>query len=265
MEDNPINREIATSLLRDAGFNVDEAEDGRVAVEKMSQGCAGFYDAVLMDVQMPVMNGYEATRTIRAMDIHGISDVPIIALSANAFESEVRDAKAAGMNDHVAKPINIRELMSVLANHLAKKEPQAADSTPPSPPDSHPPTLSSQLSTLNSPKELLAALSEIGCDVKGTIDKTFMGNEAFYVKMFGKLPSNTAPGRMRAALEAGDAKGMFEASHELKGVYASLGLSPLYDLCSEIVEIARAGSLEGTAELLAQLEEMHSEIVKLAS
>jgi signal transduction histidine kinase/DNA-binding response OmpR family regulator/L-asparagine transporter-like permease len=274
VEDNPINREIATSLLRDAKFEVDEAENGRVAVEKMSQGGAGFYDAVLMDVQMPIMNGYEATRTIRAMDIPGISDVPIIALSANAFESDVRDSKTAGMNDHVAKPINIRELMSVLARHLGERgtgngergtgngergtgngeRGTAVTSVPRYP-----------LPVTPSPKELLAALSEMGCDIKGTIDKTFMGNEAFYVKMFGKLPSNTAPRRMRTAFEAKDANGLFEASHELKGVYASLGLSPLYDLCSEIVEIARAGGLTGVDELLPQLEEMHAEIVKLAN
>ena len=104
----------------------------------------------------------------------------------------------------------------------------------------------------------------MGCDVKGTIEKTFMGKEEFYARMFAKLPSNAAIGRMRTAFDAKDAKALFEASHELKGVYASLGLTPLYDVCSEIVEIARAGGLDGVDDLLPSLEEMHAEIVSLA-
>ena len=264
VEDNPINREIATCILKDAGFTVDEAENGREAVEKISQGGVGFYDAVLMDVQMPVMNGYEATRTIRAMNIPGLSDIPIVALSANAFESDVRAAKEAGMDEHVAKPFRIAELMSVLARHLGERgtgngEPVTGNvergiASVPHSPFPVPPSL----------KELQAALSEMGCDVKGTIDKTFMGKEEFYAKMFAKLPSNAAIGRMRTAFDAKDAKALFEASHELKGVYASLGLTPLYDVCSEIVEIARAGGLDGVDDLLPSLEEMHAEIVNLA-
>lgn len=263
VEDNPINREIGTSILRDVGFTVDEAENGRAAVEKISQGGVGFYDAVLMDIQMPVMNGYEATRTIRAMKIPGLSNVPIIALSANAFESDVRDSLAAGMDAHVAKPINIPTLKATLADILSKRSvananiPASASATSSAPA----PAVVDADAPSNS---LLTTLSEFGCDVKGTIDKTFMGNEAFYLKMFAKLPTNDAIVRMRKAFEAKDAKALFEASHELKGVYASLGLTPLHGICSEIVEIARAGGLDGVGDLLPQLEEMHAEIVKLA-
>ena len=265
VEDNPINREIATCILKDAGFKLDEAENGREAVEKISQGGVGFYDAVLMDVQMPVMNGYEATRTIRAMNIPGLSDVPIIALSANAFESDVRAAKEAGMNEHVSKPIRIAELMNVLARYLGERGTDLSRKDHKDHKESGGNTQPPEKNANLEPRMTITeTLTEMGCDVKGTIEKTFMGKEEFYVKMFSKLPSNGAIGRMRAAFDANDAKALFEASHELKGVYASLGLTPLYDICSEIVEIARAGGLEGVSDLLPSLEEMHAEIVKLA-
>ena len=254
VEDNEINREIATTILTDAGLKVESAENGQVAVEKVSQGDAGYYDAILMDVRMPVMNGYEATRAIRAMNTPGLSDVPIIAHSANAFESDVKEALAAGMDAHIAKPLNIPTLMGKLAELIRTREPVAAAETPVVRPEEKP----------AGGKGLLAALTERGCDVETTLRTTFMGNETFYRKMFGKLPSNTALGRMRTAVDAGNAAALFEASHELKGVYASLGLTPLHKLCSEIVEIARPGGLEGAAERLQRLEALHKEILEVA-
>lgn len=119
VEDNEINREIAMTILSDMGFKIETAENGQIAVEKMAQAGAGYFDAVLMDVQMPVMNGYEATRAIRAMGIRGLSDVPIIALSANAFESDVKESLASGMNAHIAKPMKIPILMETLERFLA--------------------------------------------------------------------------------------------------------------------------------------------------
>ncbi len=113
-------------------------------------------------------------------------------------------------------------------------------------------------------EDLVDRLAAMGCNVETTLDETFMGNRAFYAKMFKKLASNTALARMRAAFEAGDAAAFFAASHELKGVYASLGLKPLYEPCSEMVETARAGSLAGVAEALPGLEAMHAKFTALA-
>lgn len=113
-------------------------------------------------------------------------------------------------------------------------------------------------------ENLIAELKARGCDVDTTLAETFMGNEAFYAKMFAKLAKNTCLGRMREALAASDAAALFSASHELKGVYASLGLTPLWTLCADIVEPARAGSVDGAAEKLSKLEALHSEIVSLA-
>ena len=111
--------------------------------------------------------------------------------------------------------------------------------------------------------ELLKSLAAKDCKAEEMLQGTFMGNEAFYVRMLGKLPSNTCLVRMRSALEAGDAAALFDVAHELKGVYAALGLTPLWQQCSEIVEIARAGSLDGVPDRMVSLEQGHYEYVNI--
>lgn len=113
-EDNELNREIAEAILSEAGFDVETAENGKQAVEMLKENGAGYYRIVLMDVQMPVMNGYEATRAIRALDDSGLSSIPIIAMTANAFEEDKQAAINSGMNAHIAKPINIKNLFDTL-------------------------------------------------------------------------------------------------------------------------------------------------------
>ena len=118
VEDNELNREIAVEILKGAGFAVDIAEDGEVAVQKMEQAPAGQYDLVLMDIQMPNMDGYEATRQIRAMADTRKATVPIFAMTANAFEEDRQNALNAGMNGHIAKPLDIPHLLRVLEDAL---------------------------------------------------------------------------------------------------------------------------------------------------
>ncbi|MBE6993167.1 MAG: response regulator [Ruminococcaceae bacterium] len=120
VEDNEINREIATLLLREQGFRLDTAVNGREAVD-MVAAAPGAYDAVLMDVQMPLMNGYDATHAIRALDDPAAAGVPIIAMTANAFQEDVRDALEAGMDAHIAKPFDIEKIMETLSGVLSKK------------------------------------------------------------------------------------------------------------------------------------------------
>ena len=124
VEDNAINAEIATMVLQTHGLNVDVAENGQVGFEKVREAGAerngeGLYDAVLMDIQMPVMNGYEATRAIRSLEGERFQALPIIAMSANAYDEDVRDCLDAGMDAHVAKPFNVDELLALLARHMA--------------------------------------------------------------------------------------------------------------------------------------------------
>ena len=116
VEDNELNREIATDILEDEDMIVESAEDGRVAVEKLKQNGPDYYDCILMDIQMPYMNGYEATKAIRSM--YPGAKLPIVALSANAFEEDKRKSLEAGMNAHIAKPINVPELLRTLAELL---------------------------------------------------------------------------------------------------------------------------------------------------
>ena len=96
------------------GFVIDEAENGRLAVEKFSTSASGKYDCILMDIQMPVMDGYQAAEAIRSLKRKDAKTVPILALTANAFASDIGKAHSAGMNDHVAKPIEVDRLMETL-------------------------------------------------------------------------------------------------------------------------------------------------------
>ena len=114
VEDNALNREIAQEILREYGFLVDSAENGAVAVEKVSTAAPGSYDLVLMDVQMPIMDGYTATRKIRALDDPARAKLPILAMTANAFDEDRRNALESGMNGFLSKPIVIDDLMQEL-------------------------------------------------------------------------------------------------------------------------------------------------------
>ena len=114
VEDNELNREIAHEILSQAGFEVEAAEDGSIAVEIVKESKPGYYDLILMDVQMPIINGYEATRAIRSLEDKELASIVIIAMTANAFEEDKKAALDAGMNDHIAKPIDIEVLFEVL-------------------------------------------------------------------------------------------------------------------------------------------------------
>lgn len=118
VEDNELNREIATAILREYGFEVDIAENGAIAVEKVQSAAPDTYDIVLMDVLMPVMDGYEATRRIRALEDPARAKIRILAMTANAFEEDRKAAFAAGMDGFLSKPIDIEELWKTLRRLL---------------------------------------------------------------------------------------------------------------------------------------------------
>lgn len=114
VEDNEINLEIEVELLQDAGFLVDTAVNGEIAVEKVKQAKPGEYAVILMDIQMPVMDGYHAAKAIRALENQDLANIPIAALSANAFEEDRRMSRESGMNEHLAKPVNMPQLLKFI-------------------------------------------------------------------------------------------------------------------------------------------------------
>ncbi len=118
VEDNDLNREIAREILGEAGLLVEEAEDGSIALDKLLEKGPGYYSLVLMDIQMPIMDGYTATRAIRSFEDKELANIPIIAMTANAFEEDKRKALEIGMNAHIAKPIDVNRLLGELERIL---------------------------------------------------------------------------------------------------------------------------------------------------
>ena len=118
VEDNLLNREIGVNLLEQMGLLGDSAENGKAAVEAFERSEAGCYSLIFMDIQMPVMNGYDATRRIRASSHPDAKSIPILALSANAFDEDARKSLDAGMQGHLAKPIDMTELTKALKKHI---------------------------------------------------------------------------------------------------------------------------------------------------
>lgn len=121
-EDNELNQEIAVEILGGAGFTTEVAENGKIALEMLQRSDPGYYQLVLMDVQMPVMSGYEAVREIRQLENQRLADIPVIAMTANAFEEDKQEALRNGMDGHIAKPINIELLFTTLNKVLAREK-----------------------------------------------------------------------------------------------------------------------------------------------
>ena len=122
VEDNAINMEIARMILLQNGFIVETAVNGKIALDMVSASEAGYYDIILMDIQMPVMDGYEATKAIRALENNALAEIPIVAMTANAFAEDVKAAHDAGMQAHIAKPVDVELMKKVLGEVLLKRD-----------------------------------------------------------------------------------------------------------------------------------------------
>ena len=121
VDDNAINREITKEILRSRGFVLEEAENGREAVDKVTASEKGYYDLILMDIRMPVMDGYKATEAIRLLEDPEKAKIPVVAMTANAFEEDVKAAKAAGMDGHIAKPVDVPKMMETITEVLSQE------------------------------------------------------------------------------------------------------------------------------------------------
>lgn len=121
VEDNDLNREIAEEILSMTGVEVETAENGKAAVDMVAASEEGYYDLILMDLQMPIMNGHDATRALRAMGRKDTKTIPIVAMTANAFVEDIQQSKASGMNEHMSKPLDIDQLQRMLSRWLGRK------------------------------------------------------------------------------------------------------------------------------------------------
>lgn len=122
VEDNELNRDIMQEVLKERGLVVTEAADGQIAVDLFGGSPPGTFDVILMDMHMPVLDGLEATRQIRAMERSDAKTIPILALTANDFEEDIRRTREAGMNDHLTKPFDMEKIFGALARYAVHKK-----------------------------------------------------------------------------------------------------------------------------------------------
>jgi two-component system sensor histidine kinase/response regulator len=240
VEDNPINQKTAAAMLRKAGFPVDVADDGLRALQAFDRGR---YDIILMDIQMPEMDGYETTRAIRrreGSDRHSV----IIAMTAHAMKGDRERCLEAGMDDYLAKPINPDDVLRVIGKWLGPKPgEQQGLAAAPSGEDPRKPR-------------------ESPVDMKDAMNR-FDNEQEFFREMLDQF-LNLLPGQVKEiekALASGDAETVQKTAHNIKGSAGTLSARRLYSIVLEMEESGRAGDLSGTVALL---EELKSEIGLLA-
>jgi polar amino acid transport system substrate-binding protein len=235
VEDNEINQELALELLRDAGIVVKVADNGRQALDILKQE---HFDGVLMDIQMPVMDGYSATREIRKQKRY--EGLPVIAMTANAMAGDREKVLEAGMNDHIAKPINLRDMFATMAKWIspadsleernieAAKEDTGVDTIP----------------QFN------------GIDTNAGLART-QGNRRLYLKLLRMFRDGQRDFviQFRHAQRSDDPQGPTRAAHTLKGVAANIGAEEVRDAAKELEAACREGKSEDDVdELLTQVE-----------
>jgi PAS domain S-box-containing protein len=232
VEDNLLNQEVASYVLQHAGASVDFAGTGRLAVDMLADGKVR-YDAVLMDLQMPVMDGFEAAAAIRAM---GLTTLPIVAMTANAMEEDRRRALQAGMDGYLAKPIDVDELVGTLRRMTGRDEAQA-----PAEPGS---------ASQQRPPPLLP-----GIDLEATLPR-FGGSFASFAAMFARFESSQGgvAAEVRALLAAGDRVRAGRLLHRLRGVAANLGASAVAARALDLEQALRSEDEAAVERGLARLE-----------
>jgi two-component system sensor histidine kinase/response regulator len=241
VEDNELNQEVAAGLLEGAGFEVDIAQDGREAVEKVRMRG---YDIVLMDMQMPVMDGVAATVEIRKDRRY--KELPIVAMTANAMQHDREKCLAAGMNGHVAKPIDPDELFNTLLKWIKPKQAQALPAG-----DGR-----DGPETAEMPQQAAAERKEVGLPKIPGLDielglRRVLGKKAFYLNMLRKYIANqeNTPAQIRAALDVGDRAAAERCAHSAKGVNGNIGALGLQALAAGVEETIRNGAGREAVEI----------------
>ncbi|HET7536052.1 MAG TPA: response regulator, partial [Candidatus Didemnitutus sp.] len=254
VEDNEINRQIAVELLEGVGAQVAIATNGREAVDKIFDGpVPPPFDAILMDLQMPEMDGYQATARIRSDS--RLAGLPIVAMTAHATIEERQNCLAAGMNDHIAKPIDPGVLFATLA-HFHKPPSAAERSAPPpaSPAPAVPGSADGELPAID------------GLDTADGLSRV-AGNRKLYLKLLRQFRDgqNTAVAQTKAALESGDTATAERLAHTLKGVAGNLGAKPVQAAAAKLEKLIhdRAASSQIETAVTAAAAELEPLLARL--
>ena len=246
VEDNEINQQVACGILEGAGIHVTVAGNGKAGVERVR---SGDFDGVLMDIQMPVMDGYTAAKTIRADQ--RLAELPILAMTANAMAGDRERALAAGMNDHVSKPIDVKQLFEVLGKWVsagAKPEDATAASTV-------------EWGDSSTEKQGDALDGLVGFDVQEGLSR-LAGNRKLYVKLLRDLARDHADDAqtIRSALERGDSEEARAVAHTLKGIAGNLSAQGVYESSAALEAMLKQDNDDsrdgpGTVNRISALEE----------
>jgi len=237
VEDNEINQQVAQEILQGVGLNVTIAENGQVAVDTVS---ARDFDLILMDIQMPVMDGYEATRTIR--QTHELNELPIIAMTANTMAGDREKSLEAGMNDHVAKPIDTGELFSTLSRWIETKTDRPLDEQLP-------------------PKTLVEAAEEeplprlLGIDVDSGLARVD-GNRKLFRKLLGEFGEDyqEVASQIRRAMDEGDQEMAQRLAHTVKGVSGNIGAQEVHLVPTALDAALKQGDFEEARRLMESFD-----------
>ncbi|MDM8524360.1 response regulator [Desulfococcaceae bacterium HSG8] len=238
VEDNFINQEVAIEILDSAGIIADIANHGKEAVEAF---CKSSYDAILMDIQMPEMDGFEATKAIRDFEIRNSkSEIPIIAMTAHAMKGDREKCFKAGMNDYITKPIDIDELFSTLNRWIKPETGNHKPEIRKSEPDEQQITLPDNMP---------------GIDIKSGL-KRVVGNKRLFVKILTEFSENyrNSASDIRDALEKGNQNLALQLLHTLKGMAGNISAKGLYRASLEFEENIKTGSISDMNDMADSLE-----------
>jgi signal transduction histidine kinase/DNA-binding response OmpR family regulator/HPt (histidine-containing phosphotransfer) domain-containing protein len=242
VEDNELNREVALGLLEDAHLAIETAENGQIAVQMVAEHN---YDLVLMDMQMPVLDGLAATRAIRTKP--QFQTLPIIAMTANVMDSDRQRCTEAGMNDHLAKPIDPEALFAALLRWIKPR----ADVTAKAAAETTAASAPSRSTEPNGPAET-AALHIEGVETQSALRRTG-GNSKRYEMLLRKFAESANVEDIRMALAAGDSATAARAAHSLKGAAANLGANTVANTAAEVEAAIKAGqTVENLLDTLAK-------------
>ncbi len=249
-EDNEVNQEVARGILEASGLVVATADNGRLAVEALQNHR---YDAVLMDINMPEMDGYAASREIRKNP--RFKDLPIIAMTANTMTGDREKALAAGMNDHVAKPINVRELLNTLLRWLG---PASGRTGWPAP---APDALANEKTDVRGPETPLGPIP--GIDIRDGLER-LAGDVPLYRDLLQKASANQADTarKIKDALDAADLETAQRLAHTVKGVSGNIGAKPLFDAATRLDAALKDQDLSTAMDLINPFSTCLDEVVQ---